>query len=721
MRIHKRTTLLGLALCLVLMLSLCACRNSNPKIEQMSPESEHTELTAEMDSTAETELVLYSQKEYLLPGGCSIKGVARIENHLMLYGYQNKIPVLGIAEYKFAEDGTPIFSEAKLLPLDTESLYYTMILGLAAGNDGCFYVLTGEHPPLYMSGGELQTNEDYQGKTAVLKYSPEGEQLDCMEFDWQWDSRYGIAVDENSRVYIAGQDFVASFSWQSDIVQSRQFPDGNVCSIAMTSMGAVLSVWEDNFKYYLMESPEQLRELTINNPCDIPTVEIGNLAMCQGLDGEYIISANSQFLDYDIQSNTTQHLYQWDYTDYPDGCEYACRLAENFFACTVGEDFILVTGMREVPVGGKSTVRVALYDMEDSNADGIISSLNSQGGKYKYEKIEYSAGEEQRLFADIITGGKIDLLVFNNNLDVSSENFEDLYQYIDADPDMSRDDFIPGILDALSDNEQLHELWESADISTMAARTADVEGRENISPLDYQEILAANPQYEAVFQHFMDKENLLKWVAEAGLVKYVDWESGKCSFDEASFSDMLAWCSMMGAPVEEGSDTPDYDISQVVLSLERISSPVRLKAIHNNFGQDFTFVGFPTGGKGLSYFTCSYNGSLAIPSNSSNKDGAWAYIKSRLLADAQYSINYGLPTNKQALIHQAQASLNTEELEKLLALAESTTSANRFSDQMIKDIILACGRAYLFGDKTLEETVTDIQSRASIYLSEQYG
>ena len=721
MRIHKWMTLLGLSLCLALILSLCACGKRNPKIEQMSPESEHTELTAEMDSVSETELVLYSQKEYLLPGGCSIQGVARIENHLMLYGYQNKIPVLGIAEYKLAEDGTPIFSEAKLLPLDTQSLYYTMILGITAGNDGCFYVLTGEHPPLYMSGGELQTNESYQGKTAVLKFSPEGEHLDGMEFDWQWDSRYGIAVDESSRVYIAGHDFVASFPWQSDDVQCHQFSDGSVCSIAMTSMGAVLCVWEDNFKYYLMESSKQMRELTIKNPCDVPTVEVGNLTMCQGLDGEYIISANSQFLAYDMQSGTTQHLYQWDYTDYPGGCQYACRLAENFFACTVGEDFILVTGMRAVPVVEKSTVRVALYDMDDSNAGGIISSLNSQGGEYKYERVEYSVGEEQRLFADIISGGKIDLLISNNNLDVSSDNFEDLYQYIDADSDISREDFIPGILGALSDNGQLHELWESVTINTIAARTADVEGRENLSPLDYQEILAANPQYVAVFQHFMDKENMLKWVAEVGLVKYVDRERGKCSFDEASFSDMLAWCSTMGAPVEEGSDTPDYDISQVVLSLEQISSPVRLKAIHNNFGQDFTFVGFPTGGQGLSYFTCSYNGSMAIPANSANKEGAWAYIKSRLLADAQYSINYDLPTNKQALIHQAQASLSAEELEQLLLLAESTTSANRFSDQMIKDIILDCGRAYLFGDKTLEDTVADIQSRASIYMAEQYG
>lgn len=712
----KRTLALFLTICVLF--SLSACGKGSPEAEQISPETMETGLTAKPDAAAATELVLYSQKEYPLPGGCSVQGVARVGNRLMLYGYQNKVPILGLVDYQLTEDGTPLFTEAKLLPpLDAQSPYYTMVLGLTAGNDGCFYVLTGEHPPLYMSGGELQTNDNYQGKTAVLKYSPEGECLDSMELDWPWDSRYGIAVDEDSRVYITGQDYVASFLWQSDMVQSREFSDGNVCSISMTSMGAVLSVWEKDFKYYLMESPEQMRELTLNNPCDFPTLETGNLTMCQGLNGEYIISANSEFLACDIESNTTQDLYQWDYTDYPGGCQYACRLAENFLSCTVGEDFLLVTGMRSVPVSDKSTVRVALYDMEDSNAGGIISALNLQGGEYEYEKIEYSAGEEQRLLTDIITGGKIDLVIHNNLLDVSSGAFLDLYPYVDRD--FGRDSFIPNILETLSDNGQLHEIWEGVEIKTLAARTADVEGRENLTPWDYQQMLADSGQYEAVFQGFMDKENLLKWVAQVGLVKYVERRNGTCSFDDPGFADLLGWCSYMGDTVPEGSGI-SLDISQVVLSLESISDPVRIKSIDSNFGQPFTFVGFPTGGQGLSYYTCTYNGSMAIPANSQNIDGAWAYIKNRLSMDCQSGIDY-LPVNLQAFMRQAERVLSQEESRQLLDLAAHTTSARRCTDQQILDIIMECGRAYLAGDKTLEETVANIQSRASIYLSEQYG
>ena len=56
-----------------------------------------------------------------------------------------------------------------------------------------------------------------------------------------------------------------------------------------------------------------------------------------------------------------------------------------------------------------------------------------------------------------------------------------------------------------------------------------------------------------------------------------------------------------------------------------------------------------------------------------------------------------------------------------MGLLENTRGADRCSDSQVRDIILECGQAYLAGDKSLEETVELIQSRASIYVSEQYG
>jgi hypothetical protein len=286
---------------------------------------------------------------------------------------------------------------------------------------------------------------------------------------------------------------------------------------------------------------------------------------------------------------------------------------------------------------------------------------------------------------------------------------------------LSRDDFIPGILEALNDNGQLYELWEGVTINTIAARAADVENIDSISPWDYQQILEENSQYEAIFQTFMDKENLLKWVSEVAVVEFIDCGTGTCNFDCSTFMDLLSWCEMMGDEIPDGSDGPNYDISQVILSLEPISDPARLKTIRNNFGQPYIFVGFPTGSKGLSYFTCSYNGSMAIPANSSNKLGAWAYISNRLSMENQLNMNYCLPVNRQAALREAEAVLTQDETQQLFDLMASTTGANRCADQQVKDIIMECGRAYLAGDKSLEETVKNIQSRSSIYMAEQYG
>ena len=112
---------------------------------------------------------------------------------------------------------------------------------------------------------------------------------------------------------------------------------------------------------------------------------------------------------------------------------------------------------------------------------------------------------------------------------------------------------------------------------------------------------------------------------------------------------------------------------------------------------------------------------ISVKSNSSNKEGAWAFIKEQLSMDKQMDMEYCLPVNRQALLRMAEEELSGEQVEKLMGLLENTKGADRCSDSQVRNIILECGQAYLAGDKSLEETVELIQSRASIYVSEQYG
>ena len=717
---------LSMLLVLVLVISLLGCgRQTGEAAEagdrEAAPQAQNT--AQEETENVETEPVFYSKKEYPMPPGCSVRGIARIDHKLMLSGYQDGVPVLALTDYEIPEGGVPQFGETELLPLDVQPPYNDSVYCVTAGGDGCFYVLAGEHAPIYMRGYEVYTNEDYQGRIAILQYSPQGELLDKMEIDgWQEGTASYIVVDTSKRVYLMGTDYVSSFPWQTEDISTIRRENTEVYSMQLTAQGVVLAMNErDAFKYFLMESPDSLRELSFKDPGENRTVSVPNWCTCQNLEGEYVVSSEGRFVACDVETGSTRELYQWSYSAYIGSCEFACRLSENFFICTLVEDYMLVTGLVEQPVTEKSTVKLALYDMGKSNAVGNAYELNMKGGPYIYEITEYGKDEEQRLLADLAAGGKIDLIIFNNDLNVGSAAYEDLYGYIDSDTDMGREDFIPGILEALSDGEQLHELWAGVSVDTLAARASDVEGRENLSPQDYQEILEQSDRYEAVFMTFMDKQNLLKWVARLGAVKYVDRENARCSFDDAYFAQLLAWCSAMEDAVEEGSDVPYLELSQVVLSAEPISNPARLKALDELFGQPCAFVGFPDGGSGFSCFNCDYSGSMAIPANSANKEGAWAFIKEQLSMDKQMDMDGCLPVNRQALLRRAGEELSGEQVERLMGLLENTQGADRCADSQVRDIILECGQAYLAGDKSLEETVELIQSRASLYVSEQYG
>lgn len=115
--------------------------------------------------------------------------------------------------------------------------------------------------------------------------------------------------------------------------------------------------------------------------------------------------------------------------------------------------------------------------------------------------------------------------------------------------------------------------------------------------------------------------------------------------------------------------------------------------------------------------------SMAIPANSQNKDGAWAFIKERLSLDSQLNLGEmsALPVNYEALKRLAEASSTEEGRAELYSLLDKTKYAETFSDCVLQNIIISAGQAYINGDKPLGETVNLIQLKASIYLAEQYG
>ena len=197
------------------------------------------------------------------------------------------------------------------------------------------------------------------------------------------------------------------------------------------------------------------------------------------------------------------------------------------------------------------------------------------------------------------------------------------------------------------------------------------------------------------------------------------------------------------------------------------------------FGEDISFVGFPGSGAANATGSVISTGSeIAVSSKSKYKEGAWEFIKQVLdnavseqssdnygiaLADSTAAADnadktekhlittyYGLPVVKsqlqalgqQATIPQTYTDTdgtvqqvdntyyvgNTEVKVNLITQDEVNMLIDYFStvgtiaryDESLTDIINEEANNYFKGTKSLDETASLIQSRASIYLSEQY-
>lgn len=680
---------------------------------------------------ADMEEALYSKEYYAFPGGFAAEGMARLDSSLFMYGSSADKGLFAMAEYSVDAAGEAHIGEARLIELDApDSIAEKNIYAVCAGENGFFYAVTGEPAARYLNSlMELCENADYQGRYALLKFSPSGSLVSKTELSLpELSSVSGIVVDKTGRAVLYSGRKIICLEPDGTTKSAELERNASLCGGALFGERVILKAYYDSpdiKSEYLSYSPEtgELAPFTIyNEDNSVRELSVTGYPQCQGLNGEYIICDDSSYFYCEPGENVCHELFRWYYGFYSLSNNYVCRLSEKSFIYSVlGENFFVVTGMAQRAKTEKTVVNVALYNMGFPGAESILDKVNSLDSEYEYIGKSYSADELNRLSADLSSDTPPDLVLFGSNLNTATAAFENLYPYIDADPELTRESFIPNFLEALSVNGELHELWPTVTVNTLAARVSDVGDGAGLRAGDYESIAANSDRYTAVFQTFMSGENLLKWTATLGVSIFVDKDNGTCSFDTPAFYEMLEWCAHMGEDVPEGGSAPSLDISEVLLSVESISAPIRMKAIRENFGEPYVFVGFPLDGGHGSFYSNTTGRSMAIPTASRNKDGAWAYIRAQLIESAQQRIKWDLPVNLAALRRMAEAELTDDECTQLIQLLNDTKYAENSSDSVARDIIMECGRAYLAGDKTLEETVNLIQSRVSIYLAEQYG
>ncbi len=686
--------------------------------------------------------VTKTREVYPLAPGCTVTGAARLGDSLLISGeFGDAAPVLALAGYTVESDGSVSLGDAVPLSLDEpDAVDEGYLYGVCAGGDGSFYVLTGERPAAYTgSDGARVENEDYAGRYSILKYSDGGEWTGRMKITgWHADSAAGIAVGPGGEIVLYGDSYLSLLRWNGDVIRTEELgSERTVQSVSCDGEGLVASLFEYGAvqgEFYRIDGAGgTLTPLTAVCPGDATALREGNWAVSQGLSGEYIADDRGSFYAVDFEGETAQELLAWNSTRNSVECTCVCRLAENAFAYVVpGRESLRLASRAEQEYKDRSVVKVALYEI--SSEATLVDALNAaEGGKYLYECERYAVEDLPRLRAELSSQNAPDLVLFNGsqsaggggqNFSTDSEYFEDLYPYLDADPELSRGSFLPNLLQSLEVNGQLHELWSYVSVYTVAARAADVGDAKGLTPADHQRMMEENRAYRYLLHPAVlgTQEELLNSVAVICSSAYVDRNTRSCHFDNEQFAALLAWVKDAGAAEEDALFTPD--MSEVMLFPEWISTPLRVRYCRENFGEPIAFVGFPTG-VGANSFYANNGICMAIPTRSGNSDGAWEYIRSALSMEEQCRTMEDdwakLPVHAQAFQRVAQSCLEKEDAALLFGLLGHTTAAQRDTDAPLQEIIVSAGLAYLAGDKSLEETVAQIQSRAAMYMAEKYS
>lgn len=226
----------------------------------------------------------------------------------------------------------------------------------------------------------------------------------------------------------------------------------------------------------------------------------------------------------------------------------------------------LLSPTNQLPEDGK--IRVVYGTIgDDPYVRSRIKAFNRKSADYYIEYRSYTDGavwnsrEERlavwdaarlRLNAEIAAGRAPDIMSDALPLDLYAQAgyLEDLWPWIDGDPDISREGLMEHVLDCASIDGRLYSVGSSFTIRTAVASRAAAGTRTGWTLEEMTDACGgAVPKicsWGGWFLYEMNADDTLYQLLSGNLGRYVDWETGRCRFDSGDFKDLLRLCTGAG-------------------------------------------------------------------------------------------------------------------------------------------------------------------------------
>ena len=366
-----------------------------------------------------------------------------------------------------------------------------------------------------------------------------------------------------------------------------------------------------------------------------------------------------------------------------------------------------------------------------------IFAFNSANPAYKIRVTTVRGSREDltQSLIDLVAGADYDLIDtgFLPEGALDSGLLTDLLPYLDADTEIGREDFIPAALAGMLRGGRLYAVTPYVQIMTWAMRADQYPGKESWTP-EYVKQLIASCGEAQVFFWTRDQQLLMRILAKMATAEFIDYDSASCRFDDGRFA---AWLELLRDIPYSTEYSEARNLFEPLFEWQAGTPWFIKKALQS---EDYVYCGFPGASGSGHYFARvgqnlgawisdpAANVSMGILETSRHKDAAWVFLRVLLQQNDGSGIPVlaarfeqqiaGLAVDEELRGYQCFTAADVEKLRALVYAADKTVR----EDAQLLELISGVAEDYLAGRYTgADEAAQQLQSRASVYVAEQYG
>lgn len=711
-------------------LSLVGCKAKEP-------------ISSFVEQKAEEYPVLYNCASISLPEEQFIVGWAAVDGSNIYFTGQSMLADgETIKIYVYDRD----FRQKSAIPLTEDGIHNRFPTGLCADGLGNVFVLErlselgNSHDiaawRIEMLSADGKTRREFEPEELAFPLE--------IKADQEYIYLYGIDRDEKAVVAVYDRDFKLRLTLtEAEKVSSIFFSaDGDLClCTAGLEKGQIKKLDMKSAKFVKVctvendsSSIQQGRAVRIYNgyEYDCCTVSDGWLCGLSFTSGEKtpICSLES----YDFAPRAT------DYIPLGDG-EFLVRSSRELMRLSPSD----------IPAESVTTLTLGTLDAKFLTAS--VQKFNSENPSCRIEIEDYSkydlspdSGEGlRRLNTEIISGSGPDILDLCS-LPVSTYLHAgllcDLKPFIAADPSYKNMEFVPTAEKVLETDGKLYALVPAYSIMSFVG-SAELGGDNSLSLSRLSSLSGQMSEGENLFGTIFSKRDFLNCILSVADSAFLDYAGQTCRFDSPEFGELLEFAASLPDEADRSEDLQMIAKRQQLLSVNHFGGYGSLIAWNYYFGDSLSFLGVPSG-DGAGAILCPYI-SLGISRNCQTPELAWSFLRSFLSDEFQFSTADNLlPISQKAMDYKRESfkswmdgggifslldadgnevSFPASDSDPFALMGRLMLCVNSVYDekQALCDLIWSDAKAYFAGDISLEEAQARLQSRASIFISEQYG